>query len=124
MNPRQPYPPAVDYDGYATQEQAPHSGGYYQTPVSLEPEPIPLSPFQRDVLNSLHWLASEVKGLTGAIGELAPRVAKLEQDARWKAIAVKVGKAAVPFVGGAVVAKFPQLASALAPLLQAIGGAP
>lgn len=105
-----------------------------EVPVDFEPEPdeapIPLSsPFQRQVVEALQALAKDVRtvkkgqtDLTVAFGALVPRVAKLETEAVWGRRLVVVLKAAAPFVGGIIVARFPQLASLVGDALKAVSG--
>lgn len=55
-----------------------------------------------------------------AVNVQAEKVKKLETDAKWKAVAIKVGKAAIPFVTGIVAAKWPALGAMLGDLVKAV----
>jgi hypothetical protein len=94
------------------------------------PDELPQGEFQGFVLGALERLGEGQEKLflgqtelTVAFGKLAPRVAQLEESAKWKARAITLAKALAPFVGGLVVARFPQLASVVGDILKAIGTA-
>ena len=62
--------------------------------------------------------------LTVAFGRVWQRIGVLEQDAKWKRWAMNVGKAALPFLGGLAVSKWPWLGSVVNEILKAAAGAP
>ncbi len=84
---------------------------------------IPATRFQRKVLTQLKALTTGQAELTVCFGKLLPRVEQLEADAKWKTRAVTIAKALAPFVGGLVVARFPQFAGLVGDILKAIGTA-
>lgn len=127
MNYRQPFQPAVDYVEEHPEQtptwngQAWVYGSGAPAPEPVEPEPIPLTPFQRKVITGLNALGAEMVGVKTELAGLVRRIEPLERDARWKATAVKALKLLGPAAVGAVAARFPQLAAAIAPVLEAIG---
>lgn len=59
--------------------------------------------------------------LTVAFGQLHRRTAQLEEDGKWKTWGMRIVKAGLPFIAGALVSRFPQLAELIGSIVQASG---
>jgi hypothetical protein len=91
-----------------------------EEPESEAPAPPPTVP-QRlaRIERGLQTLLRGQADLTVAFGRIYKRVEELERDAQWKVWAVRLARVALPAIGGAAVAKWPQLASVVSELLKA-----